>query len=78
MTPKRGRKKGSKNTFYGEPSNLAFWKFELKNPETVNAFLERGSIQQKETIKDILKYLKRKEPDFFERINGQKIVKRLK
>jgi len=77
MTP-GGRKKGSKNKQRGIPSNLAFWKLTLKNPEEVNAFLERGSISQKETIKNILVYLKRKDKDFFEEVNGEDILKEIK
>lgn len=78
MTPKRGRKKGTKNKYLGEPRNYAFWKFTLKNRETLNAFLERGSDNQKETIKEIVSYLKRYDPEFFEKINGDEILKELK
>lgn len=74
----RGRKKGSKNKYLGEPHNLAFWKLTLKSREEVNAFLDRGSERQKETIKEILNYLKGKDKDFFERVNGKKILKELK
>lgn len=74
----RGRKKGSKNKTSGEPSNLAFWKITLKRPEEVNAFLERGSEKQKQTIKEILIYLKRKDKEFFERANGEEILKEIK
>jgi len=75
---KRKRKKGSKNTAFGEPHNLIFWKFTLKKPETVNAFLERGSKKQKETIKEILIYLKRFDRDFFEEVNGENILEEIK
>lgn len=78
MRIKRGRKKGSKNKTSGEPHNFAFWKITLKRPEEVNAFLERGSEQQKTTIKEILVYLKRADIDFFERVNGEEILKELK
>ena len=74
----RGRKKGSRNKFSGEPHNLGFWKLTLKNPEEVKGFLERGSQKQKETIKEIVSYLKRFDPDFFERVNGEEILKELK
>jgi hypothetical protein len=77
MTLKRGRKKGSKNKHSGEPHGYAFWKETLKKQETVNAFLERGSKQQKETIKEIVTYLKRHDPDYFERINGEEILKEI-
>ena len=74
MKPKLGRKKGSKNKFKGEPHNLAFWKLTLKSSEEVHDFLNRGSAQQKETIKNVLLYLKRFDPDFFEEVNGDKIL----
>ena len=92
MTPKRGRKKGSKNKTSGEPHNFAFWKLTLKSPEEVNAYLERGSDKQKNSIKEILEYLKRAKKDlpererkyaeehleFFEKINGEETLKELK
>ena len=61
-----------------EPNNIAFWKFTLKNQENVNAFLTRGSKQQKGTIKEVLKYLKRFDPDYFESINGETILREIK
>jgi hypothetical protein len=75
---KRGRKKGSKNKSLEAPKNLGFWKITLKRPEEVNAFLERGSEQQKTTIKEILIYLKRADIDFFEKVNGEEILKELR
>lgn len=76
--PTRGRKKGSKNKHLREPHNFIYWKFILKDNKAINAFLERGSKQQKETIKDVLIYLKRFQPDFFEEVNGNEILERLK
>ncbi len=78
MTVKRGRKKGSKNRYSGEPHNYAFWKITLSRPEEVNVFLNRGSQQQKDTIKEILNYLERFDPEFFEKVSGGKILKELK
>ena len=79
MKPKkRGRKPGSKNKFKGEPHNLQFWKWVLRSPEEVQDFLTRGSAQQKETIKNVLLYLKRFDPDFFEEVNGEEIWEELK
>lgn len=72
-----GRKKGSKNRYSGEPKNFAFWKLTLKNKEEVNAFLARGSKEQKDTIKEILKYIKRVDIDFFDKVNGKEILKEL-
>ena len=77
MTAKRGRKKGSKNYHSGEPRNYAFWYWTLRNREVTNAFLERGSVQQKESIKQIVSYAKRYNPDFYERINGKEILEKL-
>lgn len=74
---KRGRKKGSKNKYYGEPHNFAFWKITLKRREEVNAFLDRGSDKQKQSIKEILMYLKRVDEEFFERVNGEEILKEI-
>ena len=78
MKNKRGRKKGSKNIYSGEPHNLIFWKVTLKEPNSVNAFLERGSQKQKETIKEVLTYLKRFDRDFFDEVNGEEILKEIK
>lgn len=77
MIKKRGRKLGTKNKTSAEPHNLCFWKITLKRPEEVNAFLTRGSNLQKETIKEILIYLKRFDRDFFDENNGDKILKQL-
>jgi hypothetical protein len=78
MTIKRGRKKGSRNRFSGEPHNLAFWKLTLSRPEEINAFIDRGNKNQKQTIKEILLYLKVADIDFFNKVNGKKILKELK
>lgn len=77
MTP-GGRKKGSKNCYSGEPHNYYYWKLILKNPEHVNAFFTRGSKEQKLTIKGILEYLKNHDKEFFEKINGFKVLEELK
>ena len=76
MTP-GGRKKGSRNKFSGEPHNLSFWRYTLKKPEEINVFLDRGSQRQKDTIKEILIYLKTKDIDFFIRVNGEEILMEL-
>lgn len=87
----RGRPKGSKNPHQGEPNNLSFWKVTIKNREVINAFLDRGSEKQKESIKEVLIYLKRadkKEEEFrnrfeqadlqfFEKVSGKEILKEL-
>lgn len=71
---KRGRPKGST---CGEPTNFDFWKGMLKDNQ-VQQFVERGNTQQKELIKDVLKYLKNKQPKFFEQVKGKLILKQLK
>ena len=78
MIKKRGRKPGTKNKYLGEPHNLCFWKVTLKKPEDVNAFLNRGSKQQKETIKEILIYLKKFDRDFYDDVLGDKILREIK
>lgn len=77
MTPKRGRPKIVKFKDYDAPHNFYYWKWILKEPETVNAFLNRGSKQQKDIIKEILVYLKRADKDFFEKVNGEEVLKEI-
>lgn len=86
---KKGRKKGSKNKLFGEPCNFTYWKTVLKNRETLNAFLDRGSDKQRDKIKEVLIYLKRAEKkgkefrtkfeqadiEFFKKYNGEEILK---
>ena len=88
---KRGRQKGSKNKLFGEPCNFTYWKTVLKNRETLNAFLDRGSDKQKEKIKEVLNYLKRADKkeeefrnkyeqadiEFFEKYNGEDVLKEI-
>lgn len=75
---KIGRPKIEKNSLYDAPHNYSFWKHTLIYPENRNTFLERGSEQQKKTIKEIVLYIKSHEPEFFEKINGEEILERLK
>ncbi len=70
---KRGRKKGSTK----ELSNLVFWKGMLKDNK-IQDFIDRGTKEQKTTIKNVLKYLKNIQPDFFEQVNGKNLLKQLK
>lgn len=74
---KRGRKKGSKNKFKGIPENFYYWRITV-GQEVINDFLERGSEYQKELIKHTLDYLKANEPEYFEEVNGEEILRRLK
>lgn len=74
---KRGRKKGSKNKYSGEPHNLIFWKVTLVNPNAMYQFLTRGGDRVKNEIKEIVSYLKRYQPEFFEKVNGDEILKEI-
>ena len=69
---KRGRKKGSTK----EISNLIFWKGILRENK-VQQFIDRGSKEQKTTIKNVLKYLSNMQPEFFEQVNGKNLLKQL-
>ena len=73
MVNKRGRKKGSTK----EISNLVFWKGVLQD-DIIQEFIDRGTIEQKTTIKNVLKHLKSMEPEFFEYVKGKQILKQLK
>lgn len=77
MTPK-GRKKGSRNKRKGLPNNMNYWRFVFQKEEDVNAFLSRGDKRQKNDMKDVLTYFKKHDSEFFNEINGQKILKELK
>ena len=86
---KRGRKKGSKKTikqkrnmtrlvkkFKKEPTNYIFWKGMLRDNK-IQQFIDRGSVEQKTTIKQILKFLKVDDCEFFDEVNGQNLLKQL-
>ena len=60
------------------PSNLDCWRFTLKRPEQVNSFLERGNKKQHKQIRDCLEYLKTREPEFFEKIDGKLMLKKFR
>jgi len=60
-----------------KPNNLIFWKMTLKE-DKIQPFLDRGLKDQKKTIKNVLKYLKNMEPEFFEQVEGKQILKQLK
>jgi len=75
---RKGRPKGSKNKLKGLPTNFACWYHTLKHAEYVEAFIERGNTKQKKEIKHFLKYCKKTEQEYFEKINGEEMLKRLK
>ena len=54
-----GRLKGSKKKRHGEPTNFAYWRFVLANPEEINTFIDRGTKEQKSLMKQTLKHLNR-------------------
>lgn len=60
------------------PSNLAFWKFTLIHPEEINAFILKGNERQHACILRVLKYVKQFDKEYFEKINGVTILRRLK
>ena len=60
------------------PTNLSFWMCVLKNSDEVTDFLERGNQRQKRQMKQALSYCKNKYPEFFEDVNGKKLMKRMK
>ena len=71
---KAGRPEGSKK---GEPTNFEFWKGMLKDNQ-IQQFLDRGNAEQKECIKNVVQYIKNMQPEFFEQIEGDLIIKQLK
>lgn len=69
---KRGRPKGSKK----EIANLQFWMGILKDNK-VQQFIDKGNVEQKGNIKNVLVYLKNMNPEFFEDINGKNLLNQL-
>ena len=72
---KRGRPKGSCK---GMPNNIACWHWVLSYPEKVKAFIERGSLRQKNEIVGCLNHWKNSNNHFFQKINGEEILKKLR
>lgn len=72
---KRGRSKGSLKSI---PHNITWWKWTLLKPSEIIAFIEKGDNRQKNDMRSVLRYLKLSEPEFFEKINGKEILRRLK
>ena len=63
--------------FKKEPTNYIFWKGMLKDNK-VQEFIDRGSIEQKITIKRVLMFLKVDDCEVFEEVNGENLLKQLK
>lgn len=61
----------------GRPLNYTFWCWTLEKPEEVNEFIERGDKGQKDSIRLVLQYMKKIDPEKFDRVNGAKIIKTL-
>ena len=75
----RGRPKGSKNKeFSNYPTNLDCWRFVLSNPENVSSFIKRGDERQHSEIRCCLNYWKKNDEYFYQRIDGDNILKQLK
>lgn len=60
------------------PSNLAFWKLSLTHPEEVEAFIIKGNKRQHACIIRVLKYVKQFDKEYFEKVNGIDILRRIK
>lgn len=73
----RGRPKGSTKNSSGEPHNSNFWLTVLSNEEERNMFLKRASKERLLEMADTIKYLKRTDENFFEKINGQEILNKI-
>ena len=63
---------------YGEPHNYYFWLGILKEEHHVKNFLENGDKRQVKLILATLLYLKGREPEIFEKIEGKKLLKLFK
>lgn len=72
----RGRPVGSLGSG-GVPSNYDFWKGLLKENK-IQEFIDRGNQRQKDTIKHVLKYLKKQDSELFNEIKGNNLLKQLK
>ena len=73
------RKKGSKNKQSRRlPNNLCCWMDVLKYPNHVDSFVKRGDARQKSEIKAVLKYCRLHDPEWYEEVNGDKILKQIK
>lgn len=62
--------------FKKEPSNYIFWKGMLKD-NLVQQFIDRGSAEQKLTIKKALLFLKLEDCEMFDEVNGKNLLKQL-
>lgn len=60
------------------PTNYNFWRQSLSNPKDVNSFLERGNERQHTCMIRTLNWLRRYDKEYYEKINGKEILKRLK
>lgn len=60
------------------PTNFAYWRFTLINPKEVEAFLTRGNKRQHMCMVRVLNYVSRFDKEYFEKVNGESILRRLK
>lgn len=70
---KRIKRKLSK----GLPQNYTFWCQTIDRPDELTEFIRRGNKKQKDSIRLVLQYMKRTDPDKFKDVAGHKILKRL-
>jgi len=74
MTERKRRKKLLSNI----PSNLYFWRSVFKDKKQTQQFIERGNEKQHAQIIKILNYLRKFEKEYYEKINGKIIFRKLK
>lgn len=79
MKRKQKRKrKAIANRSRGMSNNYYFWRGVVKEPDTVQQFIDRGDFRQRGCIRDTLEYLRSSEPEYYSEIGGAKILKKLK
>lgn len=71
-------KKTIKKLLSSQPTNYAFWLFELAKPTSVKAFLLKGNERQHSCMLRTLNYLKNDDQEHFDKVNGKEILKKLK
>lgn len=53
------------------PFNLNYWRFVVKTPKDLEAFLDHGSRSQQIQLLDALKYFKTAEEDLYAEVKGE-------
>lgn len=75
---KKKTKRQRKQLLSKEPNSLAFWRITISREEEMNQFLLRGSIEQKQRILRVLRYLKQFEPLEFRTFKGASWIVKFK